>query len=153
MGHYYVGMFPKGEDKNFGERWARYQQACAREIEEIISKNPIKFEDILVGKKVGLYSPLKELSKIKFDEENEPHVIKVLFRSSANFYGMEMWRLFWADNFVIYDKREKDFHLRISPVPKNNLDLFPAWVDFRYFEKIIFSITIIFKYEIQENIL
>jgi len=136
MGHYRSEMFPNGKDREFKQRWVRYQQACAREIEEIISKNPIKFKEVFVVEKVRLYSPLNKLSKIIFDDD-EPRAIKELFGSSANYYSPEMWPLAWGGNFVVYDKRENDLSLRINEIPKDSFDLFPAWVNMKYFEPIV----------------
>jgi hypothetical protein len=130
----YTERFPKEEDKSFTERGVRYQQECVREVDEIISKNLVRFEDFDIGEKIRLYFPLKELSKIKFDENDEPHRIREIFKMSNKCYGLEMCNLFWNDSFTIYDKNERDNTLRISEKPKNVLDLFPAWVDFRYFE-------------------
>lgn len=112
-----------------------YQQACAREIDEIIFRNPIKFEDFFVGERIKLYFPLKGFSKLKFEENEPTHRLRELFRISSNYCNPEMWNLFWNDSFLVYDKNEKEDTLRISRKPKNYLDLFPAWIDFRYFEK------------------
>ena len=130
----YTEMFLNEKDKDSRGNWVEYQKECTREIDEIISKNLVMFEDFNIGEKIRLYSPLKELSKIKFDENDEPHRIREIFKMSNKCYGLEMCNLFWNDSFTIYNKNERDNTLRISEKPKNVLDLFPAWVDFRYFE-------------------
>jgi len=135
MVDYYAEVFSKKKKDDFSERIVRYQRECAKEIEEIISKNSIRFDDFFIGEKIRLYSPLKELSKIKLDENEPFHKVRELFRSSANYYNSEMSNLFWNDYFVVYDKNERENTLKISEKPKNCLDIFPAWIDFRYFEK------------------
>jgi hypothetical protein len=134
MGHYCAEMFPNGEDRDFSYRWAKYQQACAREINKIISRNPIQFEKVVVGERVNLYSPLNRLSQVRFDDD-KPHIIKEFFGSSARYYGPEMWALSDNRDFVVYDKRKGDLTFRISPILNNCIDMFPAWIYFRYFEK------------------
>ena len=106
MGHYAAEMSPDGEDKTFDQRWADYQRACAIEISKLVKNNPIKFEEINIGDELTLYSPLKELSKIRFDNRGEFHRIRELFGCRAKVYSFEMWTLYWADKFRVYDKRE-----------------------------------------------
>ena len=106
MGHYAAEMSPDGEDKTFDQRWVNYQRACAIEISKLVRNNPIKFEEITIGDELTLYSPLKELSKIRFDNRGEFHRIRELFGCRAKVYSFEMWTLYWADKFRVYDKRE-----------------------------------------------
>lgn len=148
MGHYYGDMFPHGEDKTFDFRYARYKQACAREISEIVKGNPIKFEEIEIGDGLTLYEPLKGLSKIRFDNKGEFHKIRELFSSRAKCYDWDFWSLVYCDNFTCYDKRidicrEREFPLiRISSPPQqvgkyNPVDwpVFQHWVSPKYFRK------------------
>ncbi len=141
MGHYYAEMFPDGEDKTFDQRWADYQKACAIEISNLVRNNPIKPEEINIGDELTLYFPLKELSKIRFDNRGEFHRIRDLFGCRAKVYSFEMWTLYWADNFKIYDKREVKDNLENKTFPQVRIDKprifdFPQfWVNIQYFEK------------------
>jgi hypothetical protein len=134
MGHYYAEMFQNGQDIDFERSWAEYQKDRAQEIKEIISRNPIKFEEIVVGDRINLYSPLKGWSKIHF-REDPPEKIRAFFERQNFYYKPGLWMLFAYDDFTIYDKNERDNTLRISKPPKGFLDMFPAWIYFRYFEK------------------
>lgn len=137
MGHYFVDMFPNGRDLDFPRRWAEYKQACAREIDGIISKNKINLEDIKIGDWLKLYSPLEEKSRVSFDGSN-PYEIKEYFGSSFGLFGFEMRGLKYGGRFTVYDKREKDQQVRISKIPpKSSFDFFPVWVSIKYFEPII----------------
>jgi len=93
-----------------------------------------------------LYSPLKELSKIRFDNKGECHKIRELFRAEAHFYDAIMWQLAWIDNFTIYDKREISYEnknhvtkypqIKISkPLEGIIIPLFDDWINLKYFEK------------------
>ncbi len=141
MGHYYGEMFPRGEDKTFHQRWADYQRECAIEISEIIKNNPIKFEEVNIGDELTLYAPLKELSKVRFDNEGEFRRIRELFGARAKFYGFEMWALSWGDNFKVHDKREVKNNLENKTYPQVRIDKsrdfdFPQyWVGIKYFSK------------------
>jgi len=145
MGHYCAEMFPNGEDRDFSYRWAKYQQECAREIEEIISKNPIKFEEIKLGEKLSLYAPLKSLSKIRFDNEGEFHKIRELFDCRMKYYSWGLWALSYIDDFTVYDKRvdlyretEKHPLIRINKINRE-FDWLQYWVGVKYFEKKVSS--------------
>lgn len=142
MGHTYAEMFPNGEDKTFYQRYARYQQECAREISDIIEKNPIKNQGIQVGDKLRLYLPLLGMSRIRFDNKGESHRIRKLFGATAHYYSSDIWALAYCDEFTVWDKttiksnlrNEKTYLVRINK-PQPSLDLFPNWVDIRYFSK------------------
>ena len=145
MGHYYAEMFPNGRDDTFNFRYAKYKQECVKEISDIIKNNPISFEEIDVGDKLTLYSPLKELSKIKFDNLGEYHKIRERFSLDAQIYGIEMSSLSWIDKFKVYDKREmklndtentKWYEVRIDEPDEKAFQPFPRWINIRYFEKI-----------------
>ena len=141
MGHYAAEMSPDGEDKTFDQRWVNYQRACAIEISKLVRNNPIKFEEINIGDELTLYSPLKELSKIRFDNRGEFHRIRELFGCRAKVYSFEMWTLYWADKFRVYDKREVKDNLENKTFPQIRIDKprifdFPQfWVGIEYFEK------------------
>jgi hypothetical protein len=135
-------IFSNGENNTFQKRWAEYQKECALEISNIIKKNPIKFEEVNIGEKLTLYTPLKGLSKIRFDNLGEFTPIKELFRAEAHYYCIGMWSLAWMNEFTVYDKREtsnnlekKTSQIRIErPIEKN--DIFSKWINLKYFEKI-----------------
>ncbi len=139
MGHYYAEMFPNGEDKTFGFRWADYQKACAREISDIIKENPIKLDEVEIGDELTLYEPLKGLSKIRFDDEGEFHKIRELFGSRAKYSSWEFWSLANCDNFTCYDKRivtcdGKEFPEVRTDKPRK-FDWPQFWLPLKYFQK------------------
>jgi hypothetical protein len=149
MGHYYAEMFPRGKDNTFYQRWADYQRERAIEIEKIISKNPIEFEEIEIGEKLFIYAPLKGISKISFDNDKDFPLIRSLFSSSEHYYGWSLWPLATGDNFTVYDKRvdvyretEKHPLLRISSPPEPHgkypafdFSTFQHWVSPKFFQK------------------
>ena len=141
MGHDYAEMFPSGEDLTFNQRWVNYQRRCAREISEIIKDNPITFEELNIGDELTLYAPLKGLSKIRFDNKGEFHRMRELFGCREKVYSFEMWTLYWADDFKIYDKRETKDNLENKTFPQIRIDKprifdFPQfWINIQYFEK------------------
>jgi hypothetical protein len=149
MGHYYAEMFPNGEDHTFHQRYFDYQRECGKEIDDIIQKNPIKFEEINIGDELTIYEPLKGLSKITFDKKEERHKIRELFDCRAKYYGWDLWALAHTDNFTVYDKRvdiyrdiEKNPLIRISAPPKQFGKYAPIdwvtvqhWVSPKYFQK------------------
>lgn len=101
---------------------------------EVLSRNPINFEEIKIGEKVRLYAPLREL--IKTNPENKLRIRDFLEKSFGGYeFGME--ELFWREVFTAYDKRESDLALRINEIPRNSFDFFPVWVNIKYFEPII----------------
>ncbi len=147
MGHTYAEMHVQGEE-TFFRRYAQYQQRCAKEISDIIEKNPIKNEDIQIGDRLSLYEPLLGLSKVRFDNKGEHNMIRELFASTAQYYSMNMWALAYRDFFTVWDIRTEIVHgketghfVRIDEPPKPSralsfaFDWNPDWVDIRYFSK------------------
>ena len=147
MGHTYAEMHYPGEE-TFPQRYVEYQQRCAREISDIIEKNPIKNEDIEIGDRIGLYEPLLGLSKVRFENEGRYNPIRALFASTAHYYSMNMWVLAYEEQFRVFGKRtvtepvsrddlshEKILHLIRVDEPSEFLDWNPYWIDIRYFSK------------------
>lgn len=137
MGHYYSERHHPGEE-TFHQRYADYQKACAKEISDIIEKNPIKLEDTNVGDKLKLYSPLHGMSKVRFENKGESHKIRELFAPTAHYYSMNMWPLASVNFFTVWGKmtesicgKEKNHFIRISK--PNLFDWNPGWIDIRYF--------------------
>jgi len=150
MGHYYAEMFPNGRDTTFDQRYFDYQRECGKEIDKIIRKNPIKFEEVNIGDGLTLYEPLKGLSAIRFDDEGEFHKIRDLFSCRAKYYNLNLWSLATCDNFTVYDKRVDTYHdtekhplIRIDIPAKNipgrlkiiDFPVFQHWVSIKYFQK------------------
>lgn len=148
MGHYYSDMFPNGEDKTFDERYAKYRKERAREIYDIILTNPIKFEEINIGDKLTLYSPLKGLSKIRFDDKGKFHKIRDFFNVSSGYYSEGKSCLSWRDEFKVYDMRRMKLNssleientnwdeVRVNAPRKDYFNTLPRWIHIKYFEKI-----------------
>lgn len=143
MGHTYAEMHYPGEE-TFFQRFAQYQQRCAKEISDIIEKNPIKNEDINIGDRVELYEPLRGLSKVRFNNTERFHKIRELFAPTAQYFSMNMWALAYGDLFRVWNKktitqhvgkREESCHLIRIDEPDKFLDWNPDWVDIRYFSK------------------
>ena len=136
MSNYCAELSGKEKDETFHSRWVEYQRERAKEISDIIGSNPIQFEEIKIGESLVLYAPLNGISKIRFDNKGESHIIKELFKPSAGYYNdLGIWSLFCNDEFSVYDKNPKSFTLRIDKPTKDLLPLFPKWIDFRYFSK------------------
>jgi hypothetical protein len=146
MGHSYAEMYFPGEE-TFIQRYARYQQACATEISDIIEKNPIRNEEIELGDKLELYEPLLGISKIRFENTGEFHQIRKLFDPGAQYYSMDMWVLAFQNIFTVRGKRTitqprddlknhtETLHLVRVDSQRKCLDWNPSWLDIRYFSK------------------
>jgi len=146
MGHYLSEMNPNGiTDIEIQIQLANYHKACRKEISHIIETNPISFKEINVGDKLTLYSPLKGLSKIRFDKREERHKIREFFK--LEMVGIVGGALYQCDKFEVYDKREMKLNDNINERKKTrwyevrideprSFDWLPHWIYIKYFEKI-----------------
>jgi len=140
MGHYFAEVRSE-EDNNFSEKYIGYKLKRAREISDIIEKNKIKNEDIKIGDKLKLYSPLLKKSKFRFNNFGDFSQIREFFSMGTNWYSPEMSSLSCVDEFMVYEKRLIKNNLinkvghQIRIHPKRGLDLFPSWINIKYFSK------------------
>jgi hypothetical protein len=149
MGHYAAEMFPEGKDKFNRDlelsrkRELKQSLQILREIENIISKNPIKLEDIELNEELVIYEPLKRRSKYNFDHFEHSPIIKSFF-NSFNVCD-SLYCLSYKDKFIVYGKQiityfevelRKDLETSLIQVSKPvTFDWNPTLIPIQYFQK------------------